>query len=133
MNIKMKTNYRNILLLVAVVLIIYVNTLGNQFVWDDAYLILRNPYIKSWKFISNIFTSDLYHTYHGKENIIYYRPLQSLSLMWNYSLWYLNLTGYHVTNIFLHILNVILVYFLTDTIAKDKRISLLTGDRKSVV
>lgn len=116
-----------IFLLIAVPAIIYANSLKNSFVWDDVYLIVKNPFIKSWDFASKIFTSDLFCAFGGKRAVGFYRPLQSLSLMFDYRLWHLNPMGYHITNLLLHILNTVLVYSLVNLIVKDQKISLVTG------
>lgn len=116
-----------IFLLIAVPAAIYANSLKNSFVWDDVYLIVKNPFIKNCNFVSKIFTSDLFHTSSGKRAVVYYRPLQSLSLMFDYRLWHLNPIGYRITNILFHILNAILVFLLVNSIVENRKISLITS------
>ena len=89
--------------LIAIILIIivstgvYINTFKNEFVYDDIKLIVENPEIRN---LSNIFKLKLAE-----------RPMRTISLMLDYKLFKLNPAGYHLTNLILHILCSILVYF----------------------
>lgn len=104
---------------------LYANTFVNSFVWDDELLIIRNEYIKDWSHFPEIFKINLFHSISRKGN--YYRPLQSLSLLLDYSLWELRPFGYHLTNALLHISNTVIIYFLIGMISRNRRISLLTA------
>ena len=115
-----------VFLITAVALIIYSNSFGNQFVWDDKYEVEQNLFLRDWGSLPQIFTTDLLHFAPiFKSN--HYRPLQTLSYMFDYSLWQLNTFGYHLTNLILHILNAILIFSLANLISKDRRISLITS------
>jgi tetratricopeptide (TPR) repeat protein len=123
-NIKNKA-YIYLLVLVVFGFTLYSNTLGHKFVWDDEFLILGNNFIKDWHYFPRLFTSELRIFSHDFSN--YYRPLQSLSYMWDYSVWRLDPFGYHLSNILLHLLVALLVFKLIHLIAKDYRIALLTS------
>ncbi len=99
----------SIILLLAC-LCVYVNSLSYNFVFDDTSLIVENPYIKSSKYISQAFHKDLWDFAYEANKPNYYRPLQTLSFMLDYRLWRLRPNGYHLTNIFLHFLNVLLAF-----------------------
>jgi hypothetical protein len=117
--------YKIILLIIILGTVVYANTFKNSFVWDDKFLITNNEYIKDWSHIQEIFKINLFHSAIREGN--FYRPIQSLSLMFDYSLWRLNPFGYHLTNLLLHILNAILIYFLIEIISRNKKISLITS------
>jgi hypothetical protein len=117
--------YRIILLILLLGIVLYANMFRNSFLWDDELLIIRNEYIKDWSHLQEIFKINLFHSVSKKGN--YYRPLQSLSLLFDYSLWRLNPFGYHLTNLLLHIFNAIIIYFLIGIISKSRKISLLTS------
>jgi len=104
---------------------VYYNSLDGEFLWDDEYLVENNAYIKSGAEIRNIFTRDI-AAGSGRE-FTSYRPLQTLSYMADYRVWGLNARGYHFTNIFLHILAALCVYWLTAVLFRDKSVSLLAG------
>src|SRR5580704_12852806 len=82
-------------------------TLQNQFTnWDDDYYVTNDPYIKALTphNLYVIFTEDI-----TKNN---YHPLCMLSLAFNYHFSQLNPYAYYLTNVLIHIANVILVFFL---------------------
>ena len=67
-------------LLVAAVLIVYASALPNAFLWDDLYLVVGNPAIKSFANLPRLFVSDLFPA--GIRSG-YYRPLQALTYLVN--------------------------------------------------
>ena len=82
-------------------------TLNNQFTnWDDDFYVTNDPYIKALTpaNLKVIFTQDI-----TKNN---YHPLCMLSLAINYQFAQLNPTTYYLTNVLIHIANVILVFLL---------------------
>ncbi|MDD4979993.1 MAG: tetratricopeptide repeat protein [Candidatus Omnitrophica bacterium] len=106
-------------------LTIYSNSLSKKFIWDDEFLVKDNTYIRNLVNIKEIFTKDIGA---GAENIYYsYRPVQTLTYMLDYSLWKLNLKGYHFTNIVLHILAALAFYWLCNTLFADKVISFIAS------
>lgn len=107
-----------LLLLVFLGIFAYFNTFQNQFLWDDDFLIVKNDCIKFWNHWWHHFALDLYHSYSN-----YYRPMQMLTYNIDYSLWKLNPFGYHLTNLLLHILVAILLFFFIRRLTKDKRIA----------
>lgn len=118
-------NIKVILLIAFAGALIYSNCLGNSFVWDDAFLIVENCYIKSWLNLPRIFCLDLF--YGTVEGWNYYRPIQTLSYMVDYSIWHLRPFGYHISSLLFHILNACLVYLLVNLLSRDRKISLITG------
>jgi len=79
----------------------------NQFTnWDDDFYVTNDPYIKEFTphNLKVIFTEDI-----TKNN---YHPLCMLSLAINYHFSKLDPRAYYLTNIGIHIANVILVFFL---------------------
>lgn len=86
------------LALLAVALFAYLPNLAGNRVWDDVYLIGRNPFFRSPVFVFEVFRHYLY-----PESIsLYYRPVQNLSYILDYWLWNENTAGYHLSNILLH-------------------------------
>ena len=101
-----------------VAFLVYANTLRNDFIWDDEYLILNNSQIKSFKHLPNVFKT---YVGYGSENINnFYRPIQEISNMVDYSLWGMKPFGFHLTNVTLHALVSVLVcvfiFFITGDI-----------------
>jgi len=95
-----------VLLLVVLTAILFSGALRNEFTnWDDIDYVKENMYIRdlSLSGIYDIFTAYVSNHYH---------PLTLLSLAVDYHLWGLNATGYIAGNILLHLLNVVLVFFI---------------------
>lgn len=101
---------KQLLILAAICVLTFIcfsYTLQNQFTnWDDDYYVTNDPYIKAFtaENLKIIFTEDI-----TKNN---YHPLCMLSLAVNYHFSGLNPMPYYLTNILIHIANLILVFFL---------------------
>jgi tetratricopeptide (TPR) repeat protein len=100
---------RTIALLGAVV---YLNGLKNPFVYDDHRLIIDNTSLQNlsdWRAI-------LYHDIS--------RPLVNLSYAIDYLIWGgTNALGFHLTNLVIHVVNILLVYGLATGLADDHKTS----------
>jgi len=110
---------RDIFFLAGLLLItfaVYSNTLGNGFVLDDEALIVNNPLVKSPSLWPLNFKTGLYDYPQINSGRIpfnkMYRPLQTLSYIFDYRLWGLNPNGFHLTNILLHASVAMLVFYL---------------------
>ncbi|MCX5680262.1 MAG: tetratricopeptide repeat protein [Candidatus Omnitrophica bacterium] len=104
----------------------YANSLNGQFIRDDNDLIRDNPYIKNG--ISNAlvyFTKNIAIGSGQKWNS--YRPIQMITYAAEYPVWTLNVIGYHLTNILLHILTALFVYWLINILYNDNLLSLIAG------
>ena len=105
--------------------IVYSNSLNGRFILDDRSLVENNIYIKNPSKISKFFTKNIAAGSGKRWNA--YRPIQMLTYMLDYSFWKLNPRGYHFTNILLHILASITVYWLINLLYNNKTLSFLTG------
>lgn len=98
-----------IFLLFLLCLLMYLPSLQHGFVMDDRWLVTENPYIKSWRYFPNMLTQDAWNIWVHHN---YWRPIFSLSLALDYSLWSLNPSGFHLTSVLLHAINTLLLYLL---------------------
>lgn len=106
--------------------IVYANSLDGKFVWDDYVYVKDNTHIKNWSYITNIFTENIGKGYAEMTGIsTFYRPMQMLTYMIDYSLWGLNVFGYHLTNILLHILVGLCLYWLVVKIFENQPLALI--------
>ena len=102
--------YKNYLIIAAICVLTFIcfrEAIHNQFTcWDDDYYVTNDPYIKALtpENLKVIFTKDI-----TKNN---YHPFCMLSLAFNYYFSQLNPQSYYLTNVFIHIANVILVFLL---------------------
>ncbi len=104
---------------------VYVNSLGGEFIWDDEVIIQHNPTMANWAGVSKVFTRDLEG---GKgERTSYYRPIQLITYMMDFSLWKLTPAGYHLTNILLHILVALTLYWLINILYGNTLLAFFTS------
>ena len=110
-------------LLFAIPIIIYTNSFQNTFVYDDVFTITDNYFIRDWGNFPAFFTDD-YFKYSGE---VTYRPVVTFSYFIDYFLWHLTPVGFHLTNILLHTVNVVLVYLLVSAISRSRTASFLAS------
>jgi len=94
-------------LITALPVLIYLNSLGNTFVYDDYLTVTNNHFIREWRYLSAFFNQK----YFVISNELTYRPVVTFSYFVDYALWQLKPWGYHLTNIIIHTINAYLVYF----------------------
>lgn len=111
-----------IFFVVATGLCLYLNTLGNGFVWDDKYLIEDNLFIRDFSHLKEIFTKHLFY-FLRQPAVHYHRPLQILTYLIDHQIWNLNPFGYHLTNVLLHILNSVLIFCFVETLFRMRKIA----------
>jgi len=119
----MDTNYKYsnssfmfaIVIIIAVSLGVYANTLFNGFVYDDFDQVLKNSWITDIRNIPAIFSSPTWSfstedSSHSKFN--YYRPMMHLIYMAEYPIFGLKPWGWHLLNIIFHAMNSIMVFLI---------------------
>ena len=95
--------YLHILIIVMVGILVYSNTFHVPFIWDDAAAIEENPVIRN---MENFFLNTSGYQFNPRRFIGY------LTFALNYRIGGLDVTGYHVFNLAVHIINAVLVYGL---------------------
>src|SRR3989338_4339066 len=119
------TKTTHILFIALITVIVFSNSLKNDFAWDDQFLIKDNPHIKNWRYLPRMFMGQLYEGDGLGSN--FYRPLQLVSLAVDYRVWGLNPFGYHLTSLLLHIFNSALVYLVVYAVAMSPGIAFFTA------
>src|SRR6185436_16647071 len=87
----------SIVSLVVVVFIVFGNSLQNDFVFDDIYLVVGNQHLRHFN------PAFLLQSY---------GPMRDISYTIDFAIWGEGPFGFHLTNILLHAGNVVLVFFL---------------------
>ncbi len=87
--------------IVVLVLAAYAPLWQAGFIWDDNSMLTANPLIRA---------SDGLYQFWFTRNAIDYWPVTSTSLWFEWRLWGLNPLGYHLTNLALHLLGVMLFW-----------------------
>jgi tetratricopeptide (TPR) repeat protein len=100
-------------------IVLYLNTLGNGFVYDDIPQVVQNPWIRGFHHVWAIFTSGAWGF--GGESTNYYRPLMHIFYMLLYFFFGLNPLGFHVFNICVHAGVSLLVFSLASGLLHDDR------------
>ncbi|MFH1791185.1 MAG: tetratricopeptide repeat protein [Candidatus Omnitrophota bacterium] len=113
----------SILTLTILGVIAYGNSLNGGFLWDDDFLVKDNAYIKSFGHVREIFSSNIGSG--AGRAFKPYRPLQIMSYTADYFLWGLDVKGYHVTNMLLHISAAIALLWLLNLLFQDMPLSLI--------
>ncbi|PYR01187.1 MAG: hypothetical protein DMF96_00835 [Acidobacteria bacterium] len=93
--------------------VVYLNALHNPFVYDDYHTVVANTSLQRVANIRAIVLHDVT------------RPIVNLSYAIDHALWGATPPGFHVTNVLLHMLNVVLLYRLARRLAEDRHADLV--------
>jgi len=105
------------LALTAAVILAYMNSLSGPFIFDDLEGIVDNSHIRRlWPLSDMLFNAPPDSPPAG-------RPIVSLSLAINYTIGGLNVRGYHLFNIAVHLLSVLVLYGLVRRTFLDTRLN----------
>jgi len=96
----------------ALAFLVYVPTLGFQFVYDDKPQIVQNPAIHAWRYLPHYFTSHAWAELYPHVNGNYYRPLFLLWFRLNHAAFGLDPEGWHLTTILCHVAATYMVFIL---------------------
>ena len=113
------------LILAALAVLPYLNSLRNGFVYDDFDQVLSNPYIRDFHHLHEIFTSSVWSfmgDFRGSTN--YYRPMMSLGYLVSYHVFGLRPWGYHLGNMLANVCVVLLVFLVTRRMFRSNAIGL---------
>ena len=122
--------------LIIITSFVYFSSLYNEFCWDDFFVVVSNDFVKSFKNLPELFSAKyltppseqtMVTTYDVGSGEATYRPIVTATYFLDYFLWKLNAWGYHFTNLILHLLNVILVYFLVCALNLGRKTSFVTA------
>jgi len=92
--------------------IVYANSLDVPFYFDDYAYIVENPFIRTF---AGVFDKDLMvrtPLYEDIKNCVISRPLSYLTFACNFTIHQTSVTGYHLLNIAIHLVNAYLVHAL---------------------
>ena len=101
--------------ILAVTFLVFLNSLSGQFLYDDWYQIERNPSIRSWSFLSSVFSQHVWEFANSDTNVVgglYYRPIFNLTLLINYQLFGLGVVGWHAVSLAFHLIATAMVFKL---------------------
>jgi tetratricopeptide (TPR) repeat protein len=94
---------------------VHVPALQGPLLWDDLYLARDNPFIKSPLLILEAFRHYLFpDAFAG-----HYRPIQTISYVFDYLIWNTDAYGYHLSNLLWHVGSGILLYLLLQRLLRS--------------
>ncbi|MBI2595284.1 hypothetical protein HYW46_00940 [Candidatus Daviesbacteria bacterium] len=116
-----KNTKLQLLIVCVLTLLAYSNIFANEFATDDIGYFYNWDIPRHIENIAKIFTTDSV----PKDEQGVYRPGKALLIMLSYKLWGLNLTGYHLFSLFVHLGSTVLVYFITRKIVSSMEYEVL--------
>jgi len=96
----------------AIAFLVYIPTLGFEFIYDDKPQIIQNPAIHAWRYLPTYFTSHAWAELYPHVSGNYYRPLFLLWFRLNHALFGLDPVGWHLTTVLCHVAATCLVLIL---------------------
>jgi protein O-mannosyl-transferase len=117
---------KNLIFLLLLLLVgtgVYWNSLDNGFVYDDLVTVEENLFIRDWRNLGKFFFRD----YYGRSEEYSFRPLVTLTYFADWALFQGDPRGYHLTNLLLHLLAGLSVYFLGKTICSTAGVGFLAA------
>jgi tetratricopeptide (TPR) repeat protein len=98
---------------------VYVNALGNGFVYDDIYVTLGNPLLRDLRNVPELFRTSFWS---GDLQPNYYRPLTNVLSLVAYAAFGRTPWGHHLVNVALHVATSVLVFLLARRAARTSAI-----------
>jgi Flp pilus assembly protein TadD len=108
-----------VIIVVIASIAVYFNALSNSFVFDDAYQVLDNHWIRNVRFIPTIFSHSAWGFDTSTSSLQYYRPVMHLVYMFNYHVFGLNPWGFHLVNMLFHVGISVLVFVIAKHLLTD--------------
>lgn len=90
----------------------YVNTLFNNFVYDDNFQVVGNPYIHSFRYLRQIFTTTVWSFQGAQGASNYFRPMMTFGYLLIYQIAGSIPFSFHLFNLVLNGITVLLVFCL---------------------
>jgi protein O-mannosyl-transferase len=112
--------------LLACAILPYLSILFNSFVYVDDLQIVQNPYVRSFQYLKEIFTANVW-SFQGPTLTNYYRPMMTLGYLIDYKIFGLRPYGFHLVSLLLHALVVGLVFALTKRLTGDRGWAFVSG------
>uniref|UniRef100_A0A0N5AA37 dolichyl-phosphate-mannose--protein mannosyltransferase n=1 Tax=Syphacia muris TaxID=451379 RepID=A0A0N5AA37_9BILA len=132
-NFNTEINYRSFVL-IFLSTVCYCNSIDGSFVFDDLPAILTNPVIRQFKNITNFFIHDFWgHPISQSLSHKSFRPLTSLTFALNYALFGFSPTSYHILNIAIHNINVLLIYITSNKLLLRHTLNTSISDQASFI
>ena len=105
----------------------YRNARHNLFVYDDFTQVVNNPYLQNFDHLKEIFTTPVWSFIGRNYDHNYYRPMMSLGYLLCYQFLGPRPVAFHSVNIVLNALVVVLLFFVTRRLFKDRMVAFIAA------
>ena len=105
----------------------YLNALHNLFVYDDTIQVVNNPYLQNFHHLKEIFTTPVWSFVGGDYSHNYYRPMMSFGYLLCYQFLGPIPLAFHLVNIGLNLLVVILLFLVTRRMFNDRMLAFVAA------
>jgi protein O-mannosyl-transferase len=106
----------------------YLNSLANGFAYDDLTQVLGNPYLRSFHFLPQIFSTSVWSFLGGAGGVTNnYRPVMTLGYLACYQLFGPSAVAFHTINLLVNGTVVLLVYKVGARLFNDRSLGLLAA------
>src|SRR5258707_7037313 len=110
----------NCLALFLLAFLAYANTLVGSFVYDDNYQVVENPYAHSFRYLPKIFSTSVWSFQGAQGQTNYFRPMMTFGYLLFYQIAGPLPFSFHLANIVLHALIVLLVFFILRRLSGER-------------
>jgi len=114
---------RDLFLLIILCSVLYANSLNGSFVADDQSYVVENTHVRDGGGFLSYFGEGFCEASLRGPGCPYYRPLVTLSYRLDYLLWGMNPFGFHLTNVVIHILVVLLFYVVIRVVFQQRLVA----------
>lgn len=114
-----------LVVILVLVFLAYLDTLWFQFVHDDQFQIVRNTWLRSWRYLPRYFTADVWAFNHPAFRGTFYRPVFLLWFRLQYLAFGLRPWGWHLCTVLAHVGVTALVYYTSVRLLKDRLAALI--------
>jgi protein O-mannosyl-transferase len=119
-------NWLPIAIIMVIIVLVFGQTLKYEFTNydDDRLIVMRETFFSDHHNILEAFKTDVFGE-RFTEGPIFYRPILTLSFMIDYNLYGLKSGGFHFSNLFIHFICAVIVYFFIFRLIGTQNIALL--------
>ena len=108
------------LILFLLALLPYLNTLFNDFVYDDHLQVVQNPYVHSFRYLRQIFTTTVW-SFQGAQGVTnYFRPMMTLEYLLTYQIAGAIPFSFHLANLVLNGIAVWLTFLVLRRLSGER-------------
>ena len=112
-------------LVAAVSAVVYANSLGGGFHYDDEHSVEANPYVRSLGNVPRFFADPTMFSVDAEKGM--YRPVLLVTYAVNFALGEFDVWGYHAVNVGVHAANACLVWWLASLLGLSAPGAALAG------